>query len=218
MSKGHTSIVSPPAKPSEIENLPRYERKKTETRERIYRAALKLFAEQGLAATTVDEIVAAADVAKGTFFNYFGTKEQVFAHFIEIQLAKVAEAIEEARKGEAGVRDVLHRAFQRLGSEIGGSPQFARALISAILGNEAAQAAVAPGMANGRRMLAEILRVGQKRGQVRSDRRALAMGLAFQQAIFGTLVPWAINPEAKLASLLDASFKDYWTCVASHPA
>jgi hypothetical protein len=33
---------------------------------------------------------------------------------------------------------------------------------------------------NGRRMLAEILRVGQKRGQVRSDRSAHAMSLAFQ--------------------------------------
>jgi AcrR family transcriptional regulator len=217
MSTGHTSTGALPAKPSEIEKLPRYERKKAETRERIYRAALKLFAERGLAATTVDEIVAVADVAKGTFFNYFGTKEQVFALFIEVQLANVAEAVQEAQKGERSIRDVSHRAFQRLGEEIGGSPQLARALISAILGNDTARETVAPGMANGRRMLAEILRVGQKRGQVRNDRSARAMSLAFQQAVFGTLVPWAIHPEAKLAGLLDASFEDYWTCIAPRP-
>ncbi len=194
--------------------LPRYERKKAETRERIYRAALKLFAEKGLSATSVDEIVQSADVAKGTFFNYFGSKEQVFAYFIEIQLAKVAEAVEGA-KGQQSIRAVLHRAFRRLGEEIGGSPLLARALVSGILGNEVARETVAAGMAEARQSLASILRLGQERGQVRTDRSALRMSLAFQQAVLGTLVVWAIWPQGKLVGLLDASFEDYWMCAGA---
>ncbi len=218
MSEGHTSDPSSPLRSPEVEKLPRYERKKAQTRERIYRAALKLFADQGLAATTVDQIVAAADVAKGTFFNYFGAKEQVFGLFIEIQLAKVAEAVEEARTGERSIREVLHGAFQRLGEEVGGSPNLARALVSAILGNDMARETVAAGMADGRRLLAEILSLGQARGQVRSSRSAQQMSLAFQQALFGALVLWAIRPQAKLAALLEVSFEDYWTCIAARRA
>src|SRR5512135_982324 len=55
----------------------RRERKKEETRRRITLAALELFHEKGFDATTVDEITERADVAKGTFFNYFPKKESV---------------------------------------------------------------------------------------------------------------------------------------------
>ena len=212
-AEGHYISPGPQVEPPSIEGLPRYERKKIQTRERIYRAALKLFAEKGLAATTVDEIVAVADVAKGTFFNYFHTKEEIFAFFIEIQLAKVAGAVEEARKGERPIRDVLRRAFEGLGAEVGASPNLARALVAAILSNDAACKEVSNGMAEGRRMLGEILSLGQQRGQIRSDRTIRAMGLAFQQALFGAVVLWGIRPQGKLTAGLNAAFTDYWTCI-----
>ncbi|QAY65836.1 TetR/AcrR family transcriptional regulator [Paenibacillus protaetiae] len=53
------------------------EEKKLETKNRILEAAMCLFAEQGFEATTVAQITEAAGVAKGTFFNYFKTKEEV---------------------------------------------------------------------------------------------------------------------------------------------
>lgn len=49
----------------------RPERKKQEVEQRIREAALALFREKGYEATTVEEIAERADVAKGTFFNYF---------------------------------------------------------------------------------------------------------------------------------------------------
>ena len=200
--------------PSEISKLPRYERKKAQTRERIYRAALQLFAERGLAATTVDEIVTVADVAKGTFFNYFHSKEEIFAFFIEIQLSKVAEAVDEAQKGKRSIRDVLRRAFERLGGEVDSSSNLARALVASVLGNDAACETVGTGMAEGRRLLEVILRLGQERGQVRTDRSVRTMSLAFQQSLFGAIVLWGIHPQPKLATVLNATFEDYWTCVA----
>jgi AcrR family transcriptional regulator len=53
------------------------ERKKARTRADLQRHALHLFRDRGYAATTVDDIAAAAEVSRSTFFRYFPNKEDV---------------------------------------------------------------------------------------------------------------------------------------------
>ncbi|WP_127507376.1 TetR family transcriptional regulator [Actinoplanes solisilvae] len=53
------------------------ERKKAKTRAAIRDAAMRMFVEQGYAATTVEQIAEAAEVSPSTFFRYFPTKEDV---------------------------------------------------------------------------------------------------------------------------------------------
>lgn len=52
------------------------ERKKQRTREAIQDHALRLYQEQGYAATTVEQIAEAAEVSPSTFFRYFPTKPE----------------------------------------------------------------------------------------------------------------------------------------------
>jgi len=75
----------------------RRERQSLERRERLFRAALDLFARKGFAETTVEDITNAADLGKGTFFNYFPSKEHILLAFGEMQLGKLRAAADEAR-------------------------------------------------------------------------------------------------------------------------
>src|SRR5882672_630571 len=95
---------------TEIE-LSRRERKKEETRERIFKAACKLFRDKGFDETTIDEIAERADVAKGTFFNYFPRKEAVLGYLSEMWIEeaerKVSEIVQNEGPAAAGIRDMF---------------------------------------------------------------------------------------------------------------
>jgi AcrR family transcriptional regulator len=80
--------------------LGRRERRAAETRVRLFRSALQLIAKRGFPNVTVEEITEAADVGKGTFFNYFETKDHVLGVMAEIQLGKVREAASIAGEGK----------------------------------------------------------------------------------------------------------------------
>lgn len=71
------------------------ERKKLETRLALARAALRLFEERGYAATTIDDIAAAANVSRRTFFRYFAGKDEVFIVDPEGKLAALHVALAE---------------------------------------------------------------------------------------------------------------------------
>jgi AcrR family transcriptional regulator len=62
--------------------LSRRERKKLDTRDRIVSAALDAFSRRGIDGATIDEIALAADVGKGTVYNYFRTKEEIVVAFL----------------------------------------------------------------------------------------------------------------------------------------
>ena len=82
------------------------ERKKLAAWRAIQTAALRLFEERGFEAVSVEEIAAAANVSRSTFFNYFASKEAVvFDQDPEQQ--DQWRAIMAARPAEEGLWDAL---------------------------------------------------------------------------------------------------------------
>jgi AcrR family transcriptional regulator len=79
-------------------------------REELLDAAERLFREQGVAATSVDEIVVAAGVAKGTFYLHFEAKEKLLSALQQRFVASFHAALEAAmnRRRAADWQGRLH--------------------------------------------------------------------------------------------------------------
>src|SRR3954468_2894236 len=124
-----------------IENIPeiqlenRRERRKEETRSQIFQAAMRLFERKGVFNTTVEEIAASADVAKGTFFNYFPSKEAILTKLAERQVGVVKQAAERARTAPS-MRPVLVDMAHELSAGPARSAMMLRSLLSVFLSNK----------------------------------------------------------------------------------
>lgn len=82
-------------------------------RQALTLAALRLFAEQGFEATTVDHIAEAAGVGRRTFFRYFRSKEDAIFPAHEERVAEVACVLEAASEDEDAWR-VVSRCAERV--------------------------------------------------------------------------------------------------------
>ncbi len=74
----------------------RRQKEKVDRKEAILAAAREVFFEQGIRRATVDEIAARAEVAKGTVYLYFDTKETIVAHLLLEGLDSLGQRLAEA--------------------------------------------------------------------------------------------------------------------------
>ena len=79
------------------------ERKKLATRSAIHDAGMRLFAENGFAATTVEEIAEAADVSRATVFTYFSNKEDIVLGDAPLAVEALANLLREREPGESTI-------------------------------------------------------------------------------------------------------------------
>jgi len=98
----------------------RRERRKEETRQRLFDAALALMQEKPFDQITVEEITERADVAKGTFFSYFPTKEQLLIAYTQEMVDEVYEFLEQLQPENATSQWEVMRQVMRFIAEIDG--------------------------------------------------------------------------------------------------
>lgn len=188
----------------------RRERRTVETRERLFRAALDLFARKGFNETTVGDITEAADVGKGTFFNYFPSKDHILLAFGEMQLAKLQAAVEEARRTGETMPQFLRSLGVRMTQEPIRNPAIIRTLLQAYLSTTPVREAMGDLQKRVHALHTEIVRLGQERGEIRRDLPAAEIAHVFRQTIFGTLLMWAVQGDATLHSRIESAFNVLW--------
>src|ERR1044072_8029684 len=95
------------------------ERKKRETRQRIADMAMGLFMIHGFDNVTVAQVPRAADVWVNTLFNYFGTKEDLFADRQDEVVDLSSKVVRERRPGESIVAAFRRDYFDALDTREG---------------------------------------------------------------------------------------------------
>jgi AcrR family transcriptional regulator len=92
MSAHNTSKSRPRTKPPEVR------------RDELINAARRLFLRRGVGPTTIEEITSAAKVAKGTFYLYFSSKDDILSalrdRFAQTILMKIKMAISKRKEGD----------------------------------------------------------------------------------------------------------------------
>ena len=189
----------------------RRQRRSADTRERLFRAALDLFAQKGFVETTVEDITEAADVGKGTFFNYFPSKDHILLAFGEMQLRKLESAIELARQTDEPMPEFLRSLALRMTQEPVRNPAIIRIMLQAYLSTTPVRAAMMDLQKRVHALHSQMIQLGQDRGEIRNDLPAAEIAHVFRQTIFGTLLIWSLYGDATLQSRIDTAFNILWT-------
>lgn len=194
----------------------RRDRHRAETQERILQAALDLFGRQSFQETTIEQITEAADVGKGTFFNYFPSKEYVVAKLVETRFVAPAQAVLAQGIGFYGsVQATLHALFDALMAVSGQSASLSRNMLAIHLAHDEPRNHVVSGMSESLAKVNELIAEGQHSGEVRSDCPATDLVRLFFALHAGAMVMWSMEPAANGPDWFERVFDHLWTGFAA---
>src|SRR6202007_1774970 len=127
-------------------------------------------------------------------FNYFPTKEHVLATYGAERLAAVERALQEARKGDQPVMEVLRELAASLAGQASESPALVRAIYAAHASCTAVRDELQVRMHTARRLLGQIIRLAQERGEARDDVSPMVLARLLQMVLHGIVCSWSLNP------------------------
>jgi AcrR family transcriptional regulator len=173
--------------------LTRRERKKEETKGRILEAAFDLFRKHGVEATTVEQICEKADVAKGTFFNYFPHKEAVFGYLSQTWVAEAEEKIGEILAKGTPAWSKLRDVFIGFASFYEEERELSKHMVMEWTRHmHDPEDQVCCRWAN---LGAHVARQLQKKGELRADVPAERASRVMEEVYHGTITEWLEGPE-----------------------
>jgi len=168
---------------------------KYERRERLYEAALSLFRSQGYDATTVDQITRRAGLAKGTFFNYFPTKDAVLRYLGAREIGRLGMMAVSTGNGLGASLGKLKRLLSALASSL----EKDRELVSLIFRSGISVPDLLAGDAGGfsvQPMASLLIRQAQRSGEINSELDPDMLAAALDALYLQQLVRWCESPKA----------------------
>ncbi len=176
-------------------------------REQIIRNASLIFEAKGFNGTTIDDIVQATGIAKGTFYIYFHNKEELLLEVVRKLVDEVSERLELKLQDET---DFFKRLFIR-GTEFAGLYFEKNDLLNVLIGQTVGNPVLAQQLRDIYRLMAdpvkEDLRTGMQKGQLfeMDDVETVAyslIGMA-QMVAFGMALDDGFSPERATATLFN---------------
>jgi AcrR family transcriptional regulator len=157
------------------------------SRERIVARAAELFAERGIAATSVDEVLAAAGAGKGQFYHYFRGRDELAAAAVGFRCAQVIAGLTQAL-GDVSSLAGLEQALAGFG-EMGMPGCPIGTLSTEVSGrNEEERAQAAAGFDAWERLLAGVLERMREHGELQAGAEPAALATGLLASLEGGMV------------------------------
>lgn len=183
---------------------------KAEHRQRLLDAAAAEFAAKGLDGARVDDISVSAGLAKGTIYNYFDSKLDVFRAVVGEWVRRSEEA-RELLPDTATIRHRLHAITVADMAAVGQMEEFARTTFREVLSAPAdVVEQLLPAWDPVDAELVEVVALAQERGELRADRAPAELARIFTTLVNGLLLEhWTPGSTVKLDDIADLAV-DYY--------
>ncbi len=166
------------------------ESKKDQRRLALIAAGMQLFVEQSFAKTTIDQITGKAGFAKGTFYNYFTTKEDLLVSALQLTQD---QDLEQTRRFVMEAGTVVERLQRVSDCALVWNVQYPE--LGMIWLGERLRRGLAQTRSGFDQLIAEVITEGQAAGALRSDRSAEAMVLEVEGILLAYVAAWLHNQE-----------------------
>ena len=160
-------------------------RRRNERAEQVYHTAIRLFAQHGYDATTMDDIAAAADVGRGSVFNYYPRKRAFVDEWIARRRAQAARATQAHAGDGHPLAAILHRYMDELATVNVEHRDETAALMSAAL--VATELLRELPLADD---LARFMTAAADRGELRGGADPAQAALVLATAYYATIAAW----------------------------
>lgn len=169
-------------------------RRGTDKRERILRAAIKVFARKGFYATRVSEIAKAAGVADGTIYLYFKNKDDVLVSIFEDRITKLIGFL----RGEVAKAATVEEKVRIVVEVQLGLLEEQRDLAEVVTVNLRQSSRLlkqyaAPLFTEYLDLIAGVIADGQRDGALRDDISPRVVARALWGALDGVALTWALG-------------------------
>ena len=163
-------------------------------RERILRAAVKVFARTGFHATRVSEVAKAAGVADGTIYLYFKSKEELLVSLFEDRVHKLLGFMREELQKQPTATAKLRKVIEMQLGLLEGERDLAE-VVTVILrqSTKLMKEFAAPHFPEYLDAIAKIVVEGQQRGELRKDVSPHLVARAVWGALDGVALTWALG-------------------------
>lgn len=179
-------------------------RKRQSARETMTSVAGQLFRQEGYESVTMDQIAQAADVARGTLYNHFPTKEHLLASWIHQQLAQdlagFSLAAGEPQEFPAGAASLLELSAQWCERHRDLLAPYLKFCFISMQSPEAAD-----GGEGLLKRYAQMIGNSQAAGNLRADLDAAHLATLFHHLYLGALMRWLTLPGLSLSCEFSAA-------------
>ncbi len=174
----------------------RIDRKKEETQKKIIEVSVGLFNQFGLNAVSMEQIAETVDIAKGTLYNYFPSKDAIINAYLQRSFQdSSAERMDKLRQ-LPDTRARLTAIFSVLIDGVQRQKEIFEAFMVYRMKNVISFHPVEEGEQTGLTLLiGEIIRLGQQEHELRADLPRVMLEDLFEFALIAAIKPLYLQPE-----------------------